>query len=169
MPCIMHENVSSRHATRRLSMPYLPLICRAMPPTVIIATVLLAVQMSTKDTSMAMIAIDACGGLADDVFYAAVSLHYLKQAPCKHRDDYQLTHAEDAVSHRSEPSIDVKNPFRHAYDACYDDAYCHYHEHIHSAYGSDYYYDVWQNLYVVGVRNLLWGRDVTANDGIQYE
>ena len=42
-------------AALRLSTPYRLPICRAMPPTVRMATVLLAVQMSTRLTRKAMV------------------------------------------------------------------------------------------------------------------
>lgn len=50
MPCMKHEKVSRMLAALRLSTPYLSLILLAIPPTVIIATVLLAVQMSIAET-----------------------------------------------------------------------------------------------------------------------
>ena len=53
-PCVKHDAVSSIDADILLSIPYLLEISAAMEPTVIIATVLLAVHTLTKLTRAAM-------------------------------------------------------------------------------------------------------------------
>ena len=52
IPCTQHENVSSMEAHFLLSTPYLSPICLAIPPTVMMATVLFAVHKSTNATNM---------------------------------------------------------------------------------------------------------------------
>ena len=55
MPCMQHDIVSNIDAHLRLSTLNLSPICFAIPPMVMMATVLFAVQMFTMDTSAAML------------------------------------------------------------------------------------------------------------------
>ena len=54
-PCTRHENVSRMLATLRGSSPNRRLMSRAIPPVVMMATVLLAVQRLDKATKAAML------------------------------------------------------------------------------------------------------------------
>ena len=55
MPCVKHEAVSNMLALFLLSTPYFSAISLAIGPVVIIATVLFAVHIFTRQTSKAML------------------------------------------------------------------------------------------------------------------
>ena len=62
----------------------------------------------------------ACQSLDDEVD-AAIMLDNLQESSCHHGDNNQLAHADDAVAHSAEPSVNVERTVKHTNNTRQDD------------------------------------------------